>query len=213
MAYIYIESQNGLKPRKMSLLDYLLAGVLKNPQLHGLLSIGPDGLGNIYGESTALMIQYPYVGNANWASGRASELPSLNKDIRTYSSMMVEKDLQTKIACYVAGLASADWENAWHSLLELGPESLPYVRQAYSDATVDQSRKLLIQVLAEKRDMELLGLFQGALHSSSSTVWKAALDAIVSVGGPAAVEILRAIESSVSKDRRRWISEALHQIE
>jgi HEAT repeat protein len=127
--------------------------------------------------------------------------------------MMVERDLQTKVACYVASLASADWENAWHSLLEVGPESLPYVRQAYNDAIDDRSRELLIQVLAEKRDKESLGLFRGALHSSSSAVWKAALDAIVSVDGPAAVEILRAIESSVSKDRRRWISEALRQIE
>jgi hypothetical protein len=197
----------------MTRFNFLLAGVSKTFQLHGLLSIGPNCSSNIYGENTALMIQYPYVDDANWASVRASELPSLHKNIRTYPSMMVGKDFQTKIACYVACLTSADWENAWHSLRELGPESLRYVRQAYYDAIDDRSRELLIQVLAEKRDKESLGLFQGALHSSLSAVWKAALDSIVSVGGPAAVEILRAIESSVSKDRRRWISEALHQIE
>jgi HEAT repeat protein len=125
----------------------------------------------------------------------------------------MDKDLGSQVAYYVALLSGDDSENAWHSLLDLGPDSLPYVRQAYYAVGDDRSRELLIQILAERRDKEAFGLFREALYSPSSAVWKAALDAIVSIGGSAAADLLRATEAKISKERRKWIIEALQQID
>jgi hypothetical protein len=42
-------------------------------------------------------------------------------------------------------------------------------------------------------------------------IWKAALDALVSIGGSTAADLLRKAESNVAAERCDWIREALQQ--
>jgi hypothetical protein len=122
------------------------------------------------------------------------------------------KEVQLQVMYYLSRLDGNNWEDAWHSLVELGSAALPCIREAYHCAADDRRRVLLIQVLAELRNEESFALFGEALHSSSSEVWKAALDALVSLGGSAATELLRTAEAKVPAERRGWIREALQQI-
>jgi hypothetical protein len=117
-----------------------------------------------------------------------------------------------QVKYYVSHLGRDDSEDAWHSLVDLGSAALPYIREAYHCAADDRKRVLLIQVLAEQKDEKSLVVFKSALHSSASEVWKAALDALVSLGGSAATELLRTAETEVPAERLSWIREALQQI-
>ena len=122
------------------------------------------------------------------------------------------KEIQIQAMYYLSQMDGNNWEDAWHSLAELGSAALPYIRETYHCAADDRKRVLLIQVLAELRDAESLDLFNEALHSSSAEVWKKALDALVSLGGSAAAELLCTAEAEMPAERRDWIREALHQI-
>jgi HEAT repeat protein len=123
---------------------------------------------------------------------------------------MNEKDLQAEVLYYVARLNRDS--SAWHSLVELGFEALPKIREAFRSSADGRKRALLIEVLAERRDEESFPLFNEALYSPVSEVWKTALDALVTLGGPTAKALLEIAEAELPIKRRAWIREALKQI-
>jgi hypothetical protein len=59
---------------------------------------------------------------------------------------------------------------------------------------------------------ESFPLFNEALNSPASEVWKAALDALVTLSGPTAKALLETAEAELPIDRRAWVREALKQI-
>jgi hypothetical protein len=113
---------------------------------------------------------------------------------------------------YVSCLNGDDSENAWHYLVDLGPLALPYIRESLYCESDNRKREQLIQILAEHRDEKSLGLFSDALYDPAEEVWKTALDAIVTVGGSTARDLLQTAEAKIAAGRREWLREALEQI-
>jgi TPR repeat protein len=112
---------------------------------------------------------------------------------------------------YVARLSGTEHEDAWHRLAEAGPSALPHVIaaiQATEDAGVHVD---LVRVLAQYRSAEAMPFLVGLLSHAAPSVWKSALDALVTVGGRAAVEALAKAEVTALPDRREWVAEATAQ--
>jgi HEAT repeat protein len=124
---------------------------------------------------------------------------------------VTKEQLRNQVMDYVSSLGENDSENAWHALVELSTEALPYIREAYHLADDNKKRELLIQVLAEQRDEESLALFSELLYDPAPEIWKAALDALVSIGGSTAADLLRKAEANVTAERCDWVREALQQ--
>ena len=109
-------------------------------------------------------------------------------------------------------LTGNDWENAWHSLVEMGPGALPYIIQAFEQGC-DRSVALnLILVVNECRTSAALPFLASLLLNTDPGIWKAALDGIVTIGGTAAAECLRGISETLDAEILPWIQEALAQI-
>ena len=100
----------------------------------------------------------------------------------------------------------------WHRLVELGPEGLPYVVEAFHEATGRAAKIDLIGVVREYRTAEALPFFEELLRQDNADLWKASLDGLVVLGGKPALDVLTAARGSASADKREWIDEAIEQI-
>jgi len=105
-------------------------------------------------------------------------------------------------------------ENAWHSVIEVGDDAIPFLDKKFDVGSISD-RKAIIKALGYMRSAKGFDLIRKALNDPSDDVWKQGLDAAVSMGGRDALELIRnAIE------RRRsdhvfveWSNEAAHDIE
>jgi len=43
----------------------------------------------------------------------------------------MDPNIRKRIECYLNELTKSDWEDAWHSLVEMGLGALPYIIQAF----------------------------------------------------------------------------------
>ena len=121
-------------------------------------------------------------------------------------------NLQAYVARYVAQLAGADGEDAWHSLVEAGPAALPHLAKALDAAADPHLRTSLVRVAAEYRSTEAVPLLRSVLEDRDAEVWKCALDALVVLGGQVAVDALVSAREIAMPERREWIDEAIRQV-
>jgi HEAT repeat protein len=127
-------------------------------------------------------------------------------------SMEAMPDLREHVADYVRDLSGPARDDAWHSLVEVGPDALPYLIEAFHVSS-DASAKLgLARVIAEYRSEDALPFFAECLRNAEPDIWKAALDGLVSLGGRATLDILTIARNTSTPDRREWIAEAVEQI-
>jgi hypothetical protein len=112
---------------------------------------------------------------------------------------------------YLNELAGSHPEDAWHSLVEYGPEVLPDVRAACERTQDVGVRCLLMGIMAELRDEYSIELLATSLGDSNAHAWKAALDAIVAIGGSRAIAALQDAKVSARPEQLEWIEEALVQ--
>ena len=103
-------------------------------------------------------------------------------------------------------------DDAWHLLIEAGPAVAPAVIDALMSTTLPRVRVKLISALAELRLRDTSVVFAGMLHDPEPEVWKAALDALVTVGGPSARFVLERELATCSPQQRPWIEEAIDKI-
>jgi HEAT repeat protein len=117
------------------------------------------------------------------------------------------------IDALVSGLSGVDWENAWHSLAELGPVVAPDVIATLQTIDEPTVAIALIRLLAEYRSPEAIPFLAGRLRDPERDVWQAALDALVTIGTVQSAEALTAAAATpMPEDRKAWISEALEQV-
>ena len=98
----------------------------------------------------------------------------------------MDPNVRKRVECYLNELTGSDWEDAWHSLVEMGPGALPYVIQSF-ELACDRSVALkLILVVNEYRTPAALPFLANLLLNADPDIWKTALDGIVTIGGSAA---------------------------
>ena len=103
-------------------------------------------------------------------------------------------------------------DDAWHLLIEAGQAVAPAVVDALMSTPVPRVRVKLIQALAEFRLRDTSAVLAAMLHDPDPDVWKAALDALVTVGGASARFVLERELASCSAQQRPWIEEAISQL-
>jgi HEAT repeat protein len=113
---------------------------------------------------------------------------------------------------YVGQLAGPRADDAWHSLVEAGPSGLPYVVEAFRATPDTGIRVSLIEVVGQYRSSEAVPFLAGLLYDRDPEIWKAALDSLVTIGGPAVRDALAAAEMAATEERRAWIAEAIQQV-
>ena len=117
-----------------------------------------------------------------------------------------------RLASAIAGLSGPDRESAEHALIEAGSQSIPHLVRAFWASSEPAVRNAIVRVVSEYRSAEAAP-FLGALTLHAETdVWKRAIDGLVTLGGPVALERLRAAAAKTSGERREWIDEAIEQV-
>ena len=116
------------------------------------------------------------------------------------------------VSCYVGELSGSRAEDAWHSLVELGPEALPYLVAAFEGSDEVSVRFELIRIVSEYRSGDAAVFLAACLNDNEPTVWKAALDGLVMLRGNEATSALLAANGTAHAEKRAWIDEAIDQL-
>jgi hypothetical protein len=127
------------------------------------------------------------------------------------------EDLPELVHHYAGELAGSRADDAFHSLLELGPAALLHVAEAFRLSRDPTVKRRLAEVTSESRSFEALPLLVELLQDEDTEIWKTALDGLVTLSeDPAtrtrALEILAGERKSADQEKRAWIEEAWAQV-
>ena len=116
-----------------------------------------------------------------------------------------------QVAYHLQSLSGPDCENASHRLIELGPAVIPHLESAFTMAVDARMRQAMVNIAWQTHSRLSLPLLQHALADAHDQVWKEALDGLVAIGGPEALEIVRQARERTTGDQRQWLEEAIQQ--
>lgn len=122
------------------------------------------------------------------------------------------RDLREYVRYYVARLAGSDAEDAWHALVEAGPDAVPFVEDAFATVESPDVKVALLQVVSQWRSADATRFLSHQLGDPAADIWKAALDGLVATGGPTVLDLLRSTRARTASERAEWIDEAIRQI-
>jgi hypothetical protein len=116
------------------------------------------------------------------------------------------------VAYCVRRLSGPQAGDAWHRLVEAGPEVIPSIVRTLRAGMPPPIQAELVRVLASYRSPDTIAVLSEMVVSGESEVWKAALDALVTVGGDDARKALQQAGHLAGGERRSWIAEAIEQV-
>lgn len=126
------------------------------------------------------------------------------------------RDPDAFVAHYVARLDGPESEDALHSLLEAGPQILPQLSATFDRSASPRIRAQLVRIMGQARVPGAVDALANALRDRASEVWKAALDGLVTIGGPASEAVLQSALASAGSGEYEvpvdWLAEALDQV-
>ncbi len=117
-----------------------------------------------------------------------------------------------QVSTYLRALRGDKFEDAYHSLLELGPNVLPSVVTNFRSESDPRVRSALVKIAWQTRSPQTIAFLQEALEDPVSEVWKEALDGLVTLGGETALNVVRQARARVHQDRSPWFDAAEQQI-
>jgi len=130
---------------------------------------------------------------------------------------MVMREIAALVQHYLAEWDSTGWADAYHSLVELGPRTLPEIESYFVESGEPRFRAALVQLARRMHSAEALSLFSRALRDEAPLVWKEALDGLVDLASPASISLLEAALLETPRGRTEvaewtsWLEEALQQ--
>lgn len=122
------------------------------------------------------------------------------------------RELEEIVPHRVARLSGPGRDDAWHALLELGPDALPHILAAFESAGDGAVRLALVEIVGGFRTTRAVPFLGALLRDGSPELWKAALDGLVSLGDSPALEAVLAARASAVAEKSRWLDEAVDQI-
>lgn len=123
----------------------------------------------------------------------------------------------SQIDDYLKRYREGDVDEAFHGLLELDDGCLKDMIEAFWAEADNDVRSFLLLVIRQHRQQSLIPFLGKTLFDSDPRVWQEALDGLVTLASPAAVEALqaaRARQFSKAEDTeefRHWLEEAIEQ--
>jgi len=97
-----------------------------------------------------------------------------------------------QIDCFLQRFREGHRADAFFGLLEMDHDVLPELMAAFRAERDAQVRAFIVEVIWRHRQQSVTPLLGEALRDSEPTVWRQALDGLVSLASPAALEVLRA---------------------
>jgi hypothetical protein len=104
-------------------------------------------------------------------------------------------------------------DNAYHALIEADDAILPEIIRAFRTERDPNLRGFLVEMIWQHRQLSTIPFLDEVLRDSDPAVWKQALDGLVTLASPAALDVLQAARDSANGELRDWIDEALEQTE
>jgi HEAT repeat protein len=127
------------------------------------------------------------------------------------------RDVRALTEHYLLEWDSDRWANAYHSLIELGPQVLPELERRLGDAPDSVFRAALVELARQLHSTDAVRLFDTALRDESPRVWKEALDGLVDLASPASILLLEQALARTPPGHTDptewgyWLREALQQ--
>jgi len=129
------------------------------------------------------------------------------------------KTTTLQIVEYLQLFRKGDRDGAFFGLLEMDHEVVPQLIAAFRSERDNRVREFLVEVIWQHRQPSAIPFLGEALHDAVAAVWKQALDGLVTLASPAALDVLRAgrtrqfpTERETDEFRRR-LDEAIEQAE
>ncbi len=117
------------------------------------------------------------------------------------------------VAEYLQRYREGHRDEAFFGLLETGQDILPELISAFRTESASRVRAFLVEVIWQHRQQSVIPFLGQALRDSESVVWREALDGLVTLASPAALEVLRSAHHSATGECRSWIAEAIEQVQ
>ena len=124
-----------------------------------------------------------------------------------------------QITYYLDMFRRGDVDNAFHGLLEIDRDILPELIAVFRGEQDIGVRELLVEVIWEYRERSVIPFLGEALSDSESRIWRQALNGLVTLASPGALQVLRAARTRhfptqhATEEFRRWLEEAIEQAE
>lgn len=124
-----------------------------------------------------------------------------------------------QIADYLERFRQGDVDEAFHGLLEMGDASLTELMAAFRAENDTDLRVFLVRVIWQHRQQSVISFLEESLFDPEPRAWQEALDGLVALASPVAVDVLRAarkrqFSQQIDADEfRRWLDEAIGQAE
>ena len=121
------------------------------------------------------------------------------------------------IAYYLERYRLGDTENAFSSLIELDHEALPELMAEFRAATDTDLRVFLLNAIWQHRQPSVIPLLGSALREGENAVWRQAMDGLVALACPEALEALGLAKTREfprqhdTEEFRAWLEEAIEQ--
>ncbi|MFZ2278432.1 MAG: hypothetical protein WAW39_11555 [Prosthecobacter sp.] len=121
------------------------------------------------------------------------------------------------IAYYLERYHQDDTENAFFGLTELDHEALPELTAEFRAATDPDLRDFLLHVIWEHRQTSVIPLLGEALREGEKAVWRQAMNGLVALACPEAIEELGSAKTREfprprdTEEFRSWLKEAIEQ--
>jgi hypothetical protein len=113
---------------------------------------------------------------------------------------------------YIDALRGDRWEDAYHSLIELGVAAVPVIAEAYRDPSQSDLRQILLRIIGQTRSNNVVSLLSDGLEDQDANIWKEALDALTALGTHSALNVIRDARRRANSEKSEWLDEAIEQI-
>jgi hypothetical protein len=120
---------------------------------------------------------------------------------------------------YLDKLRRGKFEIAFHGLTEAGCSVIPHLIATFRREHSADIRAELVNIIWNHRQPETASFLAEALNDQDPKVWKCALDGLVTLASPAALQILQTASAQMlpnerqTEEFRKWLSEAITQIQ
>lgn len=124
-----------------------------------------------------------------------------------------------QITYYIDRFRQGDVDGAFHGLIELDHNALRELTAAFQAESQTAIRVFLLKVIWQRRQECVVPLLAHALTDAEPAVWREALDGLVSVASPAALDVLRKARTrpmtqvQAGEEYQAWLKEAIEQVE
>jgi len=119
--------------------------------------------------------------------------------------------VSSQIIEYVQLYREGRRDDAFFGLLEMDHDMMPELTGAFRAESDVTTRAFLVEVIWQHRRQDVIPFLGEALQSSEPVIWKQAIDGLVALASPAALEVLLSARQSGTDEFRSWLEEAIEQ--